>query len=130
MTITHSRIAKIFNELKSLDIDTYPNAVAVLFRVFIELSTDCYISKNQIQNANVDSKLGQKIEAVAADLETKSVFTKHELRAARQMASSITQNNSVKTFHSYVHNKDVTPSSTDLKSAWDDLWTFIEGIWR
>lgn len=130
LTITHGRIVKIFNELKSLDVEVYPNAVAVLFRVFIELSTDCYISKNKITSANVDSTLAKKIEAVAGDLESKKIMTKHELRAARQMASSDTQNSSVKTFHSYVHNKDVTPSSTDLKSAWDDLWTFIEGIWR
>jgi len=27
-------------------------------------------------------------------------------------------------------NKDHTPSATDLKSAWDDLWPFIENIWR
>lgn len=130
LSITHGRIAKVYNELKSLDVETYPNAVAVLFRVFIELSADCYISSNNIQSVDVDSKLSKKIEAVTADLESKKVLTKYELRAARQMASSSTQNSSVKTFHSYVHNKDVTPSSTDLKSAWDDLWLFIDGIWR
>lgn len=130
LTVTHGRIAKIFNELKSLDIETYPNAGAVLFRVFIELSADCYISKNSIKNADINSSLSKKIEAVADDMDTKKVLTKHELRAARQMATSNTQNSSVKTFHSYVHNKDVTPSSTDLKSAWDDLWTFIQGMWR
>ncbi len=130
LTVTHGRIAKIFNELKSLDIETYPNAGAVLFRVFIELSADCYISKNSIKNVDINSSLSKKIEAVADDIESKKLLTKYELRAARQMATSNTQNSSVKTFHSYVHNKDVTPSSTDLKSAWDDLWTFIQGMWR
>lgn len=130
LSITHGRIVKIFNELKSLDVEIFPNAVAVLFRVFIELSADCYISKNNIPSVDVDSKLSKKIEAVTADLETKKILTKHELRAARQMSSSDTQNSSIRTFHSYVHNKDVTPSPTDLKSAWDDLWLFIDGIWR
>lgn len=130
LVISHSRIVKIFNELKFLDVEAYPNAVAVLFRVFIELSTDCYISKNQIASASVDSTLSKKIEAVAGDLEAKKVLTKYELRAARQMASSDIRNASVKTFHAYVHNKDVTPGATDLKSAWDDLWLFIQGIWR
>lgn len=130
LSITHGRIVKIFNELKSLDVEIFPNAVAVLFRVFIELSADCYISKNNIPSVDVDSRLSKKIEAVSADLETKKILTKHELRAARQMSSSDTQNSSIRTFHSYVHNKDVTPSSTDLKSAWDDLWLFIDGIWR
>ncbi len=130
MTISHPRIVRIFNELKSLDIDTYPNAGAVLFRVFIELSADCYITKYALSAVNVDSRLGKKLEAIIADLESKLIMTAHELRAAKQMSSSQTQNNSVKTFHSYVHNKDVTPSATDLKSAWEDLWTFTENIWR
>lgn len=131
LTISHARIAKIFNELKRLDTDTYPNAVAVLFRVFIELSADCYFAKNSsVTGVTVDSTLPKKIEAVASDLESRKIMTKHELRGARQMASSQTQNSSVKTFHTYVHNKDVTPSSTDLKSAWDDLWPFIECMWR
>ena len=130
LTITHPRILKIFNELKALDINIYPNAGAVLFRVFIELSADCYFTKHSLPDVSVDSILSKKLEAIISDFKSKSIMTVHELRAARQMSSSQTQNNSVKTFHSYVHNKDITPSATDLKSAWDDLWTFIENIWR
>lgn len=130
LTISHARIAKIFRELKTLEIDIYANATAVLFRVFIELSADCYILKNALTSVNEDSKLSMKIEAIATDLENKKSMNRNGLRAARQMASSQTQNNSVKTFHSYVHNKGVTPSATDLKAAWDDLWIFTENIWR
>mgnify|MGYP007066367762 FL=1 len=57
-------------------------------------------------------------------------MTKHELRAIRQMTASENQTHSIRTFHSYVHNKDVTPSSADMQSAWDDIWTFIEQLWR
>lgn len=132
LTITHARILKIFNELKSIVIDDSPNAVAVLFRVFIELSVDCFITTKNLTDSklNVDSKLSQKIDAVAAYLENNKLMTRHELRAIRQMTAGENQTQSVRTFHSYVHNKDVTPSSADLKSAWDDIWTFIEQIWR
>lgn len=130
LVISHGRIVRIFNELKTLEVEEYPNAVATLFRVFIELSTDFYLMKNKIPSVNEDTFLSKKIEAVANDLESNNILSKHQLRAARQMASSNTQNASVKTFHSYVHNKDVTPSATDLKSAWDDLWLFIESLWR
>jgi hypothetical protein len=82
-----------------------------------------------LKNVTSDSKLVQKIEAVASDMENKSIMTKNELRIARQMSSSPTQNSSIKTFHAYVHNKDVTPIPDDLKTAWDDLWPFIEKIW-
>lgn len=132
LTITHPRILKIFNELKSLVIDDYPNSVAVLFRVFIELSIDCFITRKGLVNSklNIDSKLSHKIDAVASYFEINKIMTKHGLRAIRQMTAGENQTQSVRTFHSYVHNKDVTPSSADLKSAWDDIWPFIEQMWR
>ena len=132
LTITHARILKIFNELKALAVDEYPNAVSVLFRVFTELSIDCFIINKHLADSklNADSNLAYKINAVATYLETNKIMTKHELRAIRQMTASENQTQSVRTFNSYVHNKDVTPSSTDLKSAWDDIWLFIEQIWR
>jgi len=131
LSISNARIVKIFNELKKLDIDTYPNAVAVLFRVFIELSADCYITRKSLAGVTVDrSKLYQKLDAIILDFENNNIMTSNELRAAKQMSSSPTQNSSVKTFNSYVHNRDITPSAIDLKSAWDDLWSFTENIWR
>jgi hypothetical protein len=129
LTISNARILKIFNELKSLDITQYTNGVAVLFRVFIELSCDCYISTYFLQNVTSDSKFGQKIESIATDFESKKIMTKNELKAARSMSSNPAQTSSIKTFHAYVHNKDFTPIADDLKTAWDDLWPFIEKIW-
>ena len=130
LTISHPRILKIFNELKALDIVTYPNASAVLFRVFIELSADCYIDKYTLSTVNSDDRLAKKLEVIIAHLKDNMIMKENDLRAARQLSSSQTQNNSVKTFHSYVHNRHITPSADDLKSAWDDLWTFTENIWR
>lgn len=131
LTITHARILKIFYELKSLVVDDYPNAAAVLFRVFIELSADCFILKNRLADGklNEDSSLSHKIDAISSYFENNKIMTKNELRAIRQMISSETQTHSLRTFNSYVHNKDITPSSTDLKSAWDDICPFIEKIW-
>lgn len=78
----------------------------------------------------MDSTLSKKIEELTKDLENRQIMNRHELRAARQMSSSPTQNQSIQTFHSFVHNMNRTPNSTDLKSAWDDLWPFIDSIWR
>jgi hypothetical protein len=130
LEISHARISRIFKELKSLDADVYPNGVAVLFRVFVELSCDYYITKIELTSVTPDSTLTKKIEAIADHFKDSAIMTKSELRAARQMASSPTQTHSVQTFHSYVHNRDVTPVATDLKTAWDDLWPFTQKIWR
>jgi len=129
LKIDNSRIKKIFIELKSLDIKFYRNAIAVLFRVFIELSCDYFIKTNSLKNVNVDSKLNQKVEAIATHFENTSTMTKNELKIARKMSSSQHQTNSVNTFNAYVHNIDYSPIPDDLKSAWDDLWPFIEKIW-
>lgn len=129
LTIQQPRINSIFKELKSLNIELYPNAGAVLFRAFIELSGDHYIKKNELNTVNVDSRLVNKIDAIVDDLKNKSIMTDHELKPARQMAKSPTQNISIKTFHAYVHNMDYTPIAADLKSAWNDIWPFIKNIW-
>ena len=130
LVINNARLVRILHELKSLDCDQYPNAVSVLFRVFIELSCDCYITSKNLSGVSADSHLAKKIEFVANDIEEKQLMSKNELRASRQMASSPTQNQSVRTFHAYVHNKNFTPIASDLRTAWDDLWPFIETMWR
>ena len=126
--ISQSRIAKIFQELKSLDVEKYPNAVAGLFRVFVELSLDHYIQTQQLSNVNIDATLNKKIECVTKDLEDKRTLSKHELYAARCMASNATGNTSIRTFHAYVHNMNMTPNAMDLKAAWDDLTLFLEEV--
>ena len=130
LPISHPRLLKIFKELKALSVKDFANAVAVLFRTFVELSADYYIVSKGISKVNVDSQLGKKIEAIADDMKKKGIMTDHELRPIRQMTSSPSQTQSVRTFHSYVHNLDVTPVADDLKSAWDDIWKFIENMWR
>ncbi len=130
LPIQHPRTKGIFDELKKLNVEQYPNAVAVLFRVFIELSADVYIERKSLPRVNENSTLNKKLGAIIDDLEERGVMSKHALYTARKMSSEPTANQSVKTFHAYVHNKDHTPSATDLKSAWDDLWPFIENIWR
>lgn len=131
LVIGQPRILKLFNELKSLNLQDYPNAAAVLFRTFIELSADHYLEQKRLIQGkiSVDSTLGVKIDAVSKYIQDNGIMTENQLRAIRQMTSSPTQNQSVKTFHAYVHNKNVTPTATDLKAAWDDLWPFIEKMW-
>lgn len=130
MPIEKGRIKSIFNELKSLPLNAYPNAVAVLFRVFVELTADHYITKKHIAKVSVDSDLGKKIEAIAQDFEQRSVMTNHELLAARKMVSSQNSTQSIKTFHSYVHNVSITPIGHDLCTAWDDIVPFIMKTWE
>lgn len=50
LSVKHHRLNIIYNELKSLNVDEYPNAVAVLFRTFVELSFDHYANIKKVNN--------------------------------------------------------------------------------
>jgi len=128
--IEKGRIKLIFNELKSLPLNTHPNAAAVLFRVFVELTSDHYITKKHIPKVSIDSELSKKVEAIAQDFEQGNIMTSHELLAARKMVSSQNATQSIKTFHSYIHNVSITPIGHDLCTAWDDIAPFIMKIWE
>ena len=130
--VTQARINKIFVELKKLNVDEFPNASAVMLRVFLELSLDHYLEETlkwpepQIDN----SKLAQKLNVVANDLENKQIMNSKQLAPIRKAASGQTLLvASVKTLHSYVHNKYFSPIPTELKITWDDISFFISKLW-
>lgn len=132
LAISHHRVNKIYTELKKLNLDEFPNAGAVMFRVFVELSLDSYLEhkagwpEQQIHG----SHLAQKLSAVAKHLEDKGVMTTNELAPVKRAAGGQTLlAASIKTMHGYVHNRHFTPVPIDLKIAWDELQLFIEKMW-
>lgn len=128
--IGSGRVMLIFRELKTLPLDKYPNAAAVLLRVFVEMTVDNMIKKKSLEGGNIDLELHRKIEIVAVYFEKNNIMSTHDLKAARRMSSSQHQTNSVQTFHSYVHNASITPIAKDLCSAWDDISGFVKKIWE
>ena len=140
--IPQERINLIFDELKKLKVDTYRNAVAVLFRVFLELSVDHFI-KNKLsikkelsqeikKNARKANKptLSKKIKVVSDYMEKKQILDKNELQPIRIAISNKYHIFSTHTFNSYVHNLDHIPTSIDLKVSWDSMQKFIQKLWE
>ena len=131
LRIKDTRTNKIYKELKGLSCDTYPNATAVLFRVFLELSVDTYITTENITKVTGFSPLGHKIQAVADDIKNQGRMTDQQLQPVRK---SVTDQSllasSVKTMHDYVHNSFFSPIPNDLKISWDNLQLFVQTIWR
>lgn len=128
----HHRINKIFHELKKLVVDDYPNAGAVMMRVFIELCLDYYVTEKiewpeqQIQN----STLAQKITATANHFENNNIMTQEELAPIRKASGGQTiLAASVKNMNGFVHNRFYSPIPSELKVAWDDMQLFMEKIW-
>lgn len=134
LRILEPKINNIYLELKdNLLIDetneSVPNAVGVLFRVFLEISLDQYAKMNQKFFKKGDT-ISQKIPWVVKSLEDKN-YDKKIFNNIVKVGSAKTENTylSIGNFHEYVHSTTTQPSSSELKSKWDNLQSFFETLW-
>jgi hypothetical protein len=140
--VGHPRLAKIFWELQHMNLETYINACAVMFRVFIEMSVDDYAQRHNI-NLTVPIKnpkpgmkqqagemnLRNKLDTLVKYFETQNLCTKDELFGVKTIINNKEHVLSIYGLHAYVHNKDYSPSPSDLKSSWDNIQIFVHRLW-
>lgn len=130
LSINQSRINDIYYELKRLKVDDFPNAVSVLFRVFIELSVDEYIERHNLE-IDPRSSLSHKILTVAKHLKDRNLLNDQQLKVIRRYAQSNSfLGTTLTTMHQYVHNKYFHPAPGDLFASWDSLEPFFVAIWN
>ncbi len=131
LRIPEGRINDIMVELKKLKLKATPNAIAVLFRTFLELSIDEYIELHRMTpKVTVDSPLKKKIETVSTFLHDNKDMSKHSLLPVRRAISTDTDLNSVRTLHSFVHSRSHSPGREDLSAIWNSFEPFFEKIWE
>jgi hypothetical protein len=141
LRVKDARVRRIENELRDLFLEDFPNAISVLFRVFVELSVDWYITNNPSAAPAVkpnkipgkpprEPSLTAKIEAVAAHLVKNNALSAQDakpVRRACQRDSFLAP--SIVLLNLYVHNFQMSPSPTDLRAQWDNLQPFVEAMW-
>ena len=132
--------------MQKLDVDNYINAVAVLFRVFLELSINHFIEKKKKERIDLLKELKekqkkkdqgerkislrQKMKIVCEYMQKEEILTKNELRPVRTAIEKQYDISSIQTFNSYVHNLSHFPSDSDLKHSWDNMQNFIQKLWE
>ena len=131
--IKEPRINDIFLELRDRLVlngeKATPNAAAVLFRVFLEVSLDKYIDVAKIKLTK-EPKIKEKIDKVAKDMKDKGLANDNKLIAIRRTSSgSATDILNIQWFHHYVHNSTILPESDGLKAKWTTLQEFFEILW-
>ena len=123
------RINKICEELKHLDLRSFVNAAAIMFRVFVELSVKHFAKVSSIEIHN-DDKLKNKISKVKDYFKDNELLTKEQLKPVDIAITSPNSIFSMNTLNAYVHNEHLNPIASDLKTTWDNLEPFILKMWE
>ena len=132
--VPNQRIREVFDELRRLKIDEFPNACGILLRVLLDLSVGYHLEKSgKIQplldygkknNKGADwfPTLNQMLTAMNNDKTVPlSPLVRKKLNKMLSDANSIL---SVSLLDAFAHNRFELPTSRDLRGLWD---TF-EGI--
>ncbi len=132
LSITDLRLREIEAELKVLSLTRYTNAVGVLFRVFIELCIDAYMTRQGLpmkDKKGFDLSLMKKLVAVATDLESRQKLTKQQTKPVHRAAAKDSfLAPSATVMNQYVHNPYFFPAPGDLRAHWNSLEPFMIAI--
>ncbi|WP_370156164.1 hypothetical protein [Ferrovibrio sp.] len=135
LTVSNAKIAEIVKELRGLPLEDYPHSISVLFRVFLEQSTDHYLDVSGIvstiktPNGKKDKSLRAKV-GDAIEHMVKSGTARKNLAGVLKGIDDKTNPLFVDTLHNYVHNRFLSPTERDLKVAWDNAQIYFETIWK
>jgi hypothetical protein len=123
------KIENIVFELRELNLEKTPTAVAVLFRVFIELTMDAYAKKCKISGFNPDKdNLENKVLKIADYLQQHGM-SKNELHSFRRVAGNAQSPLYVERLHKFVHSQSSMPTASELRTGWDEVQEVFEKIW-
>ncbi len=117
------RTDNILGEFRGLDVDSYPNAAALLVRAILELSVDQFIAKKGLA---ANGKLKARIQRVlnAVDSTRKAA----QFQGVRQGLSDGTSMLAVATLHGYVHNQHFHPDGSGIRSIAANLKPFLQAL--
>jgi hypothetical protein len=134
-TVSNAKIAEIAKELRSLELIYYPHSISVLFRVFLEQSTDHYLTAagialsvttpNGAKDKSLRAKVGEAIKEMV-----KAGTREKDLAGVARGIDNKNSPLSADTLNSYIHNRFFSPTERELKVAWDNAQLYFEKIWK
>lgn len=135
VNITDNRIAEIYRELRTLRLDEAPNAIAVLMRIFLEMSVDHFLEHHGgslevtlPHGKKVFKSLDKKLAETVDILVSVGVPRPHFANVIRSLSVQSSPMH-IDLLHRYVHDRFATPLPQELKAAWDHAQPLFEKIW-
>lgn len=135
LNVTDNRIEEIYAELRQLKLGEARNAIAVLLRVFLELSVDHFLEANKVPlmlprkgGGDYHKALDQKVRE-AIDILVNIGVPRANFAAISRSLSDKTSPLHTELLHAYVHDRYSTPSPQVLTAAWDHAQPFFERLW-
>lgn len=124
------RLNQVYTECRNITMDNHENAAALLLRVFIELSTEAFLTEKSVPIPSALGKKGAKLwDDMGISLTAKVQIALDQIdptkqdKAFQQVRLALDPQSrsimSIHTLHGYFHNRRLSPQASDVMSAWD-----------
>ncbi|ERK16785.1 hypothetical protein L580_0364 [Serratia fonticola AU-P3(3)] len=126
----NKKCSRIFNELKgNLGFNETPNAIAIMLRIFIDLSVTTFIEDNSLifKDAPRTPGLHDKVVMCTKFLNENKKLLSSECAAVLAFSSQISKSSG--TLQQYVHNPHFHPMKDALNAEWDNFENLLVAIW-
>jgi len=133
----HNRPRRVYEELRQLPLQTashtYPNAIALLIRTFLEMSVDAFIKNKKIKHPSPtgwkDISLTERAKVVTHYIKDNDLLNSDEIKVITKVLGSSKKLANPNTLNDYVHNIKQVVSPKDLIDIWDTYVDFLSCIW-
>ena len=116
-----SRISQTIRELKSLEVQQYPNACGDLLRALIELSAKEYLEHNGFVEEGTKMQFGDAISSA-----NRHLLDQGKIDKSYSSLINKTSHEDRSLFNGYMHNTDSYPDAVSIQSTFKTFETFIK----
>jgi ParB/RepB/Spo0J family partition protein len=136
LKIKNEKVRKIYEELQKLELKNFIHVTSISFRVFVELTMDCYLERHKLIGGSVSATrcnikdLKQKVFAVANHLENAKKIDSSISQGIKTAVKDGNTSLSMDTIQGYLHNNRFSPISENLITMWNNSEDFIRIVWE
>jgi hypothetical protein len=127
LKISNPKLNELYYELQRLNVHKHKHSCSVAFRVFVELSLDCYVEEKKLA---VPKTLFHKVTDVANHLESNNLADKSICKGIRSAINNPHDLMGTHTWNAYVHNSKFSPTPQNLITSWNNMQPFMEKVWE